>query len=410
MNFKISKESDEETFDIGNLSGFDDDISIKKSSKVKKIGKAKPFKMKQRPKVDFGFKPKPPPSSTAPSHQVPGSSYATSDFSGFRDTTFEDLSNPMKKKTNDEPSDDDDESEMGTTTHFNDNASEGGMSEPEQGAYGGDDVGIEGDVGPSPGFQTIEDEKQDLLYKFYRLDQKGIKCKKFNMYSDIREMRSEFNKLLRDAEISSGVKFSKKMLMAIISGMEFMNKRYDPFGLELNGWSETVMENMTDGDFDNVLERLQEKYYGKVNTPPEMELMLSLAGSAVMFHMTSSMFKSSGPSINDFMKQNPNMMQDMMNKSNQNQQAENLSEAEYEMKGPSMNMGNFGGMPAPLSTGNDRSEMSISSPEPSLMSEPISVATTDIREISLTSSLTGKKKRGRKPKARDESKGIELDI
>ena len=406
MDFKISKEDDDATLDIGMISDGDDmEIISKKKPKVKKLGKSKKFK-----KVDFGFKPK--PKVSGPTNPVPGSSYANSDFSSFRDTTFESLSNPQKKKTNDDMSDDDDESDAGGMSIANDGGDSEASDEPPAGGYSAEEVRDEADIGPSSGFQNIEDEKQDLLYKFYRLDQKGIKCKKFNMYSDIREMRSEYNKLKRDAEISSGVKFSKKMLMAIVSGMEFMNKRYDPFGMELNGWSENVMENMTDGDFDNVLERLQEKYHGKVNTPPEMELMMSLAGSACMFHMTSSMFKASGPSINDFMKNNPSMMQDMLKRaSNEAPEQEDKESEGYTMKGPSMNLGGFGGMGAPLNTGNDQSIIMSddSSPEGSMMSEAISVNTDDIREVSLTSSVT-KKRRGRKPKARDQSKGIELDI
>lgn len=418
MDFKISKEDDEETLDIGMISDDGGMEIVSKKPKVKKLGKSKPFKKFSKPKVDFGFRPKPSaPSSTmsGPSNPVAGSSYATSDFSNFRDTTFESLSNPQKKKTNDELSEDDD-SDVGGMSIANDEAASEASDEPAPGGYSAEEIRDEGDVGPSAGFQNIEDEKQDLLYKFYRLDQKGIRVKKFNMYSDIREMRAEYNKLKRDAEISSGVKFSKKMLMAIVSGMEFMNKRYDPFGMELNGWSESVMENMTDGDFDNVLERLQEKYHGKVNTPPEMELMMSLAGSAVMFHMTSSMFKATGPSINDFMKQNPSMMQDMLKRASNNQPPEPEEKSEdgdgYTMKGPSMNLGSFGGMGAPMSTSNDRATIMSddSSPEPSIMSEVMSVNTDDIREVSLTSSVTAKKRRGRKPKARDESKGIELDI
>jgi len=95
--------------------------------------------------------------------------------------------------------------------------------------------------------------------------------------------------------------------MACVSGMEFMNKTYDPFQVELNGWSENVMENLNDGEYDNVFERLHDKYSGKVNTPPEMELMLSLTGSALMFHITSSMFKNMPA-----MGADPSMMRNMM--------------------------------------------------------------------------------------------------
>ena len=42
------------------------------------------------------------------------------------------------------------------------------------------------------------------------------------------------------------------MLMAIVSGLEYANKRFDPFSIELDGWSENVFENIE--DFNTVFE------------------------------------------------------------------------------------------------------------------------------------------------------------
>jgi len=42
------------------------------------------------------------------------------------------------------------------------------------------------------------------------------------------------------------VKFQGNMLMACINGIEFLNNRFDPFDIKLDGWSEQVGENMTD--------------------------------------------------------------------------------------------------------------------------------------------------------------------
>ena len=112
---------------------------------------------------------------------------------------------------------------------------------------------------PSAGFSSIEDEKQDLLYKFYRLTSKGIPVgKKFTMSSDIHEMRNEFSRIQRDNDVKSSIRFSRRMLMACVTGIEFLNKRYDPFEVKLDGWSESIMENMD--DYDNVFERLHDKY------------------------------------------------------------------------------------------------------------------------------------------------------
>ena len=41
---------------------------------------------------------------------------------------------------------------------------------------------------------------------------------------------------------------------------------------------------------------------------PELKLLFQLAGSAIMVHMTNTMFKSSLPGMDDIMRQNPDLM------------------------------------------------------------------------------------------------------
>jgi len=89
-----------------------------------------------------------------------------------------------------------------------------------------------------------------------------------------------------------------------------LNKRYNPFEVQLEGWSESVMENVD--DYDGVFEELYVKYRSKVNVAPEVKLIMMLGGSAMMFHLTNSMFKSVMPNMNDVMKQNPDLVKNMM--------------------------------------------------------------------------------------------------
>jgi hypothetical protein len=100
------------------------------------------------------------------------------------------------------------------------------------------------------------------------------------------------------------------MLVACVTGLEFLNKRYNPFEIQLEGWSESVMENVD--DYDGVFEELYVKYRSKVSVAPEIKLIMMLGGSAMMFHLTNSMFKSVMPNMNDVMKQNPDLVKNMM--------------------------------------------------------------------------------------------------
>ena len=97
--------------------------------------------------------------------------------------------------------------------------------------------------------------------------------------------------------------------MACVTGLEFLNKRFDPFHIKLEGWSENVMESVD--DYDNIFEKLHEKYGGKAEIAPEIELLLTLGGSAFMFHLTNTLLK--GPGMGGMLAQNnPNFMANMM--------------------------------------------------------------------------------------------------
>jgi len=353
----------------------------------------------------------------------------------FNDKTFEMFSNPNKRLP-ENPREDEHDDESDNDINETGNEFEGNEYEEEDGGNYGNEYVEETELQPSEGYDNIEEEKQDLLYKFYRLESKGVRIsKKFNMQSDLQEMRLEYKKITREANVKSSLKFSKRMLLACVSGMEFLNKRYDPFAVELNGWSENVMENINDGDYDNVFERLHDKYTGRVNTPPELELLLALGGSAVMFHMTSTMFKQL-PNMNDMSKQNPEMMQNlmksmsqMMNNNNQEGQAQESnqssqpgpsdpvsSDGRREMKGPSMNMGsmfnNIPGMgpPPPMSSHNITNTMSHNIPESVISSESeMSDLSDNVRNVSYITA-GGTKRKGRKSKVTVSNKESVIDI
>lgn len=152
-------------------------------------------------------------------------------------------------------------------------------------------------------------EKKEIIYQLDRLEQRGYKIPfKFNLNSDLEEMRLEYNKLLKEKELDNSVKFSRKMLMAFVTGSEYLNNRYDPFSIQLDGWSDQVHDNIT--DYDDIFEELHEKYKstGK-KMPPELRLLISLSGSAFMFHLTNRMFKEQKlPDVENVLKSNPELM------------------------------------------------------------------------------------------------------
>jgi hypothetical protein len=151
-------------------------------------------------------------------------------------------------------------------------------------------------------------EKFKVLRKLEEIERKGGKLtKKYSMDSPLAEMQGEYEMIIAEKERSNSCKFQGKMLMAAITGLEFLNNKFDPFDVKLDGWAEQVNENID--DYDEIFAELHEKYKSKAKMAPELKLLFQLGGSAIMVHMTNTMFKSSLPGMDDIMRQNPDLMQ-----------------------------------------------------------------------------------------------------
>ena len=161
---------------------------------------------------------------------------------------------------------------------------------------------------PQKSPEEIHKEKVNYLRLFDSLERKGVRLeKRYTIESDLTEMKSEYERIKQRRDLDKSVRFQRKMLIAFVTGIEFLNTRFDPFDLKLDGWSESVHENA--GDYDDIFEELHEKYKDKAQMAPEIKLLLMLGGSGFMFHLTNTMFKSSLPGMGDILKQNPDLMQ-----------------------------------------------------------------------------------------------------
>jgi hypothetical protein len=155
-------------------------------------------------------------------------------------------------------------------------------------------------------------EKFKYLRKLEALEKKGVELsKKYNMDSPLAEMQGEYETIMEEKTKQNSIKFQGNMMMAVINGIEFLNNKFDPFDIKLDGWSEQINENIN--DYDEIFAELYEKYKSKATMAPELKLMFQLGGSALMLHMTNTMFKSSMPGMDDIMRQNPDLMRQFQN-------------------------------------------------------------------------------------------------
>jgi hypothetical protein len=172
-----------------------------------------------------------------------------------------------------------------------------------------DDINVEKE-GPKVEKMTKEDllrEKFIYLKKLEALETKGITLsKRYSMDSSLDEMKGEYEFIIAEKEKKNSVQFQAKVLTTLITGLEFLNGKFDPFDIKLDGWSEQIHENIE--DYDEIFSELHEKYKSKAKMAPEIKFLFQLAASGMMIHMTNTMFKSSIPGMDDIMRQNPDLM------------------------------------------------------------------------------------------------------
>ena len=192
---------------------------------------------------------------------------------------------------------------------------------------------------PAPRLSAEEEksEKSDLINKLQRLESKGIAVsRRYTMDNTLEEIKQEYSRLVDSRNLEASLRFQRQALMSVITGMEWLNGRFDPFDLKLDGWSESVHENVE--DFDEIFEELYDKYKERGKMPPEARLVMALAGSGFMCHVSNTFLRSRMPSMDDVLRNNPEI-------------ARQFASAAAKQAGPGfgnfMSMAMGGGQPVP---------------------------------------------------------------
>jgi hypothetical protein len=163
---------------------------------------------------------------------------------------------------------------------------------------------------PPRDLEKEKQEKIEFLNKLQRLESKGYPVsKRFTMDNGLEEIKQEYTRLVDARNLESSLRFQRQMLMGAITGMEWMNDKFDPFDIKLEGWSESVHTNVE--DFDEIFEELYDKYKERGKMPPEMRLMMAVAGSGFMCHVSNSFFRQKMPTMDDVMRSNPMLAKQM---------------------------------------------------------------------------------------------------
>jgi hypothetical protein len=152
--------------------------------------------------------------------------------------------------------------------------------------------------------------KMDMIRKLTELVKQGVKLSQnYNMDSDYRTMKYECELHNSIIKKHNSVRFLQDGLVTAVSALEKANTKFNPFGLVLDGWGESV-GSKSDQLYD-ALGELYEKWSepGK-SMPPEITLLGILGFSAASTHWVNSSVKNI-PSLDEKQKTDPQYIEEI---------------------------------------------------------------------------------------------------
>lgn len=136
----------------------------------------------------------------------------------------------------------------------------------------------------------IRRKKCEYLYKLEKLSAKR-KVIDMTMNNTLDEIRNEYERVCNEMKNERTVAFLKRMMLLGVQGFEMLNNKFDPLGVDLDGWSESMGYSLENQEYDEVLSELYEKYKGTGQMSPELKLIFMIISSATMFTISKKITK-----------------------------------------------------------------------------------------------------------------------
>jgi hypothetical protein len=154
--------------------------------------------------------------------------------------------------------------------------------------------------------KSIKFKKMELLAKLSEIRRSGrTLTREYSMSSEIEDMEMEIRYQTEAENKKQGVSLAKDFLCYTVNALEYLNEKFDPFGLQLKGWSDRIKINID--NYNDVMGELYEKYKGSGRkVEPEIKLLFMICFSAVTVHTSKAVTRSMG--LEDAVKNNPELL------------------------------------------------------------------------------------------------------
>lgn len=150
-------------------------------------------------------------------------------------------------------------------------------------------------------------KKRTMIRNLEEWYEKGIikTSSRFTMDSNYEEVEDEYEGALEDKRKRDAVRLQQNWMITAINTIEYGNSMFNPFDISLDGWGESVSEDID--SYSDIFEQLHDKYKGG-KMSPELALLLKLGFSASVIHFSNKALSNAAPGVSEIMRQSPELM------------------------------------------------------------------------------------------------------
>lgn len=153
----------------------------------------------------------------------------------------------------------------------------------------------------------LDQQKLELLHSIQRMAASGNPPQvSLSMDSSYEQISQEYRRIKKNAEIMRSIKFQRRVLLAVSTGVEFISKKATFVKLKLDGFSESVLDSIA--DYDQAFEEVHEKYGESISMDPMYSVLFMFISSIVAYHISNSLFSTVLPSVSQTLSNNPEVL------------------------------------------------------------------------------------------------------
>ncbi len=152
-------------------------------------------------------------------------------------------------------------------------------------------------------------KKKIMLNRLNEWKEKGVIDRNSHYSQDMtyEEIEDEYETALEDKKKKEAKKLYSWWFLTAVNTLEYANSAFNPFDINLDGWGESVSDDMD--SYDEIFGRLYEKYKGG-EMSPELSLVMRLGFSAAITSFTNKALSGATPGFKDVIRQSPELMKE----------------------------------------------------------------------------------------------------